>query len=270
MGQLVDLTNYAVKNAAQTISGLWTFSGGITSPGSGVASERFGASASTGTGIRNTAIGYGANVSSAATQAVAVGQNATVSVDNGVAVGYNASTTNGLAFGGQANASGSTSLAFGVFSVASGSTAAAICRQASATHNFSHVFGPFAASIADYGYVFGFGGGVVSIAPAFYKVGTSSTGVQRILGRDAYSWVASTDTARMSRCIVYAYDGNGATENAREAYRYESNGSAPLIGFLGATAVVRPTVTGSRGSNAALASLLTALASLGLVTDSSS
>jgi hypothetical protein len=42
------------------------------------------------------------------------------------------------------------------------------------------------------------------------------------------------------------------------------------LGFNGATAVTRPTATGSRGGNAALASLLTALASYGLVTDSTS
>jgi hypothetical protein len=42
------------------------------------------------------------------------------------------------------------------------------------------------------------------------------------------------------------------------------------IGFYGATAIAKPTVTGSRGGNAALASLLTALANLGLITDSSS
>jgi hypothetical protein len=40
-------------------------------------------------------------------------------------------------------------------------------------------------------------------------------------------------------------------------------------GFFGATPVAKPTVTGSRGSNAALASALTALANLGLITDSS-
>jgi Collagen triple helix repeat (20 copies) len=39
-------------------------------------------------------------------------------------------------------------------------------------------------------------------------------------------------------------------------------------GFYGATATAKPTVTGSRGGNAALASLLTALAQLGLITDS--
>lgn len=40
------------------------------------------------------------------------------------------------------------------------------------------------------------------------------------------------------------------------------------LGFYGATAASKPTVTGSRGGNAALASLLTALSTLGLVTDS--
>ncbi|WP_369271653.1 hypothetical protein AB5J55_17905 [Streptomyces sp. R11] len=39
------------------------------------------------------------------------------------------------------------------------------------------------------------------------------------------------------------------------------------LGFYGAAATTKPVVTGSRGGNAALASLLTALANLGLVTD---
>ena len=42
------------------------------------------------------------------------------------------------------------------------------------------------------------------------------------------------------------------------------------VGFYGTAVAAKPTVTGSRGSNAALASLLTALAGLGLLTDSSS
>jgi hypothetical protein len=41
-------------------------------------------------------------------------------------------------------------------------------------------------------------------------------------------------------------------------------------GFYGATPTTKPTVTGSRGGNAALASLLAALATLGLITDSTS
>lgn len=42
------------------------------------------------------------------------------------------------------------------------------------------------------------------------------------------------------------------------------------IGFFAHATAAQPTVTGSRGSNAALASLLTGLAALGLVIDSSS
>ena len=40
------------------------------------------------------------------------------------------------------------------------------------------------------------------------------------------------------------------------------------VGFNGATPITKPAVTGSRGGNAALASLLTQLATLGLITDS--
>ena len=42
------------------------------------------------------------------------------------------------------------------------------------------------------------------------------------------------------------------------------------VGFFGTAPTTKPTVTGSRGGNAALASLLTALANLGLITDSTS
>ena len=41
-----------------------------------------------------------------------------------------------------------------------------------------------------------------------------------------------------------------------------------LLGFFATAPVAKPAVTGSRGGNAALASLLTALAALGLITDS--
>ena len=41
------------------------------------------------------------------------------------------------------------------------------------------------------------------------------------------------------------------------------------LGFFNTTAIAKPTVTGARGGNAALASVLTELANLGLITDSS-
>jgi hypothetical protein len=53
------------------------------------------------------------------------------------------------------------------------------------------------------------------------------------------------------------------------AVMIEVNG-ANKIGFFGATAIVKPGVSGSRGGNAALASLLTQLVALGLISDSTS
>lgn len=47
-------------------------------------------------------------------------------------------------------------------------------------------------------------------------------------------------------------------------------GASQQIGFFGKSKISKPTVTGSKGANAALASLLTALSNLGLLTDSSS
>ena len=46
--------------------------------------------------------------------------------------------------------------------------------------------------------------------------------------------------------------------------------SSTTLGFFGSTPTAKPTVTGSRGGNAALQSLLTALANYGLITDSTS
>ena len=56
--------------------------------------------------------------------------------------------------------------------------------------------------------------------------------------------------------------------NVNSTTRIQANGTG--LGFFAATPVAKPTVTGSKGANAALTSLLTQLASLGLITDSSS
>jgi len=80
---------------------------------------------------------------------------------------------------------------------------------------------------------------------------------------------------------VYAFDlptGSGGVLRVRcqsggaSSFDVGTDGSlrhlSTKIGFFGATTATKPTVTGSRGGNAALASLLTALAGLGLITDS--
>jgi hypothetical protein len=68
---------------------------------------------------------------------------------------------------------------------------------------------------------------------------------------------------------------NAAQNGYVELLRVHSNDGVSVApggkaGFLGATPIARPSVTGSRGANAALASLLTQLATLGLITDNSS
>ena len=53
-----------------------------------------------------------------------------------------------------------------------------------------------------------------------------------------------------------------------DAMQVTDDGTSAQISFFGAIPVVKPTVTGSRASGAALQNLLTQLASLGLITDS--
>jgi hypothetical protein len=51
---------------------------------------------------------------------------------------------------------------------------------------------------------------------------------------------------------------------------FRDAGTLPQLSFFGATPIGRPVVTGSRAANAALASLISALAAYGLVTDATS
>lgn len=94
------------------------------------------------------------------------------------------------------------------------------------------------------------------------EANTSTT--RREVGSATGSWVVSTDATRTGRVVHKADDYNGS----REYLRGEADGTNAKIGFLGAAAITKPTVSGSTGGNAALQSLLTALDSLGLITDS--
>jgi len=67
-----------------------------------------------------------------------------------------------------------------------------------------------------------------------------------------------------STSATYAFDLQNSSGTNIIAARNDSR-----LGFFNATVVARPTVTGSRSANAALASLLTGLNALGLVLDSS-
>lgn len=64
--------------------------------------------------------------------------------------------------------------------------------------------------------------------------------------------------------------GQGRLFDGADSPGMKLSWSAAGLGFQGASPQAKPTVTGSRGSNAALASLLTALANYGLITNSTS
>jgi hypothetical protein len=104
----------------------------------------------------------------------------------------------------------------------------------------------------------------LTVAGSLLTVGASSV-QERAQALLSSTWVTSTDATRTARLALSAYDASAA----REGLRVEADGTAARLGFFGSAAVAKPTVTGSRGGNAALASALTALASLGLMTDSS-
>jgi hypothetical protein len=103
------------------------------------------------------------------------------------------------------------------------------------------------------------------LASIDFKAKSSSTN-SRQLGTFQWTWGTNTDASRKARFQLLVSDASAS----REAMRAEADGANPMLGFYGASAITKPNVTGSRGGNAALASLLTQLANLGLITDGTS
>ena len=121
----------------------------------------------------------------------------------------------------------------------------------------------------------------VAVDKDFYLVGnnpTTSGGIAIAADATNQHALLLTDSTKTN---FYAFDlptGSGGVLRLRcqsggvSALDVGTDGSvrhlSTKIGFFGASVAVKPTITGSRGGNAALASLLTALAGLGLITDS--
>lgn len=103
----------------------------------------------------------------------------------------------------------------------------------------------------------------------------SSTGAVATFGGAASNFVTVTDGAGMVLSLQAATGNAGILgTSSNHAVQIITNNTARItitnsgsMGFFGAAAVAKPTVTGSKGGNAALGSLMTALSSLGLVTD---
>ena len=185
----------------------------------------------------NTVIGAGAVAGGNSGQSVVIGYNLSLDAANAVCIGAGSSVSNDglVAIGSQCYAQAADSMAFGW----------GVSNDAPMEFAFGSRRQPAGA-------------------PLLRLMGSTIQYTGRNLATFPTYWVDSTDATRKSGVKVVVFDAN----DAREGLRVEADGAAPRIGFLGANAVARPAVTGSRASGAAWTSLLAALASLGLVTDS--
>jgi hypothetical protein len=92
----------------------------------------------------------------------------------------------------------------------------------------------------------------------------TSTGTVRSQAVMGFDWADSTDATRKGRMMLTAIDWAGN----REGLRVEADGTAARLGFYGATAQAKQTVSGAKAGNVALTNLLTALHNLGLIQNS--
>lgn len=263
---------YSSTGTMLTVAG-----GPISCPGSGVGSERFGAGSLAG-GSDSVAIGPGADSpspnqvsiganaksTSAGAAGVAIGSGATVTGNGGTAIGlFSAAGGGGVAIGTSVSAPdacisvGSTLVGTAVLTLKYG------INLDSAAHSRTIMVGVGSVATGDDEVVLG----VCQNAPDDQKVrwvGRSSVG-SRDLHRFHHTKIDSTDATFTTRAVMSMMSHGSLVEYMRA--EGDTGATAAKIGFLGAAAVTRPAVTGSRGGNTALASLLTALASLGLITD---
>jgi hypothetical protein len=120
--------------------------------------------------------------------------------------------------------------------------------------------------------------GTNTLTKHFYLNGTTGTHrILHVMTAGVNRWVigangstAETGSNAGSDFMIKRYDDNGGQLDnpltiARATGYALFNGA---VGFNNVPAVARPTVTGSRGANTALASLITAIAATGLIIDS--
>ncbi len=105
-------------------------------------------------------------------------------------------------------------------------------------------------------------------ATAFHVANTYTSATNWEAG--VMDWKTTANTLRLGTDVGSGGGSSRAMDLITGGVARIKIGAAGELGFFGASAVAKPEVTGSAASNAALASLLTALANLGLITDSSS
>lgn len=106
--------------------------------------------------------------------------------------------------------------------------------------------------------------------------GSNVTNLVRVDGSSRYVFLAALTRNGATHTAVSTFFGKTVDDTfvqqmvVGDGYVGRLNHYGDQLAFFGHALASKPTVTGSRGGNAALASALTALAGLGLITDSSS
>jgi hypothetical protein len=222
-----------------------------TQIGTGASANFTGATALGGeasaAGVSGTAVGAQAVAQASAT---AVGAS-TTAVQNGVAVGYQARTSpaasGGVAIGSGAAVQGSGSVAAGPAALVMGARGVAIGSTALAGEEAIAVG---ASSVASAARAVAIGVGASAGHPGSVA-----------LGPHAQTTAANQVVLGTSEATVVV---PGALRQTGDAV-LGSTGST--IGFFGEPGTTRPVVTGSRGGNAVLGTLITYLETLGLIQD---
>jgi hypothetical protein len=230
-------------------------------------SVAIGASVNASTGSGNTAIGQGLVIPATTADAVVIGNTASV-VSGSVSIGKSAlgTGTSSTAVGTSADSSGAYSAALGKNARAQGAQSAAFGVDALASSTYATALGQ--ASQAVSGSATAVGALATATAGSATAVGKSATAAQSATA------IGTSANAGFTRSTAIGMDAATTASNqimlGTSAETVVVPGKTQLagqVGFYGATPAAKLAITGSRGGNAALADLLTKLATLGLITD---
>lgn len=230
--------------------------------------EHFGAGATSGGGANNTAIGAAASGSTAAWQTnntvIGAGSSSSHSGNTVIGSGCSTSLPSCVLIGTGLTSTSAYSILIGSTNTAGNGGLAAIGSNSSVNHGMAIVVGWGQESTAEAELTFG-SRQAANVKPRVRLSGSTAQYNGADLALIATDWVDATPGAQKARLTLSACDAAGP----REGLRLEADGSGPRVGFFGSPAAARPTLNYSRtGEPAWAAQLRQALASLGLVADS--
>jgi hypothetical protein len=125
--------------------------------------------------------------------------------------------------------------------------------------------------IIPFAYGIGINAGSIT-SPAVQVTGDPTTGIYAPAAGQLGFICSGTNVLTLSSTAITVPSGvtttfNGTITGAGNA---SIAGATSTLGFYGATGTAKPTISGAKGGNAALGSLIAALVSLGLITDATS